>query len=721
MFRKIVLFTLVCALAFIILNLNSAQAEGIPDFVFDENSFQTVIGDDTVSVGMTIKDINETESLTQLNYFVKALYDEKKSYSGTGRVYDKNETKNIQIGLSDFGIRPDGKTHLITFIVNYPDSLDKLVETDESNNTLVKSITFDDVIGNKKLEIKNSQARFIGWTGAELYWKTPYILSNGEASCSAFGIDEEIKPTTNVNVIGIYHSMGIDYLKPNTEYTCHISSAEVNNGIVNNNNKDEDYITFKTVGSGEPPVFNNIALTILPNNTAKAEWTTNLKSHFYNVKWRFADSDHWFTTKWNNNIINGGFHNSQTTKHERIFGEDYSLMSGSTYEYKVCNSTGDFGHGACSDAQMFIYEGEENGETDLETRELEVGVELFFKGITEGDGGITVKYSNLGPGEINGGFAIVLTNGQTTLRNEVPEGEKIASGEITSTFFGMTPGTYTVKVTLDADNDITESDEANNTSTKTITVGGDGQVDDVIKNATQTNSAIKKAPSIHARYSEDKADLLILKLERTISQLENKIVEMEKRLVQKIDKELTNRIKGRILLQVENNGEAWYVDPESENKFYMKDGQASYDIMRSLGLGITNADLETIPIGIQEKIYTLQDTDGDKIPDNLEIAIGTDPNKADTDGDGFDDKSEIFNGYRPDKEGKFNYNQSLINRLKGRIALQVESHGEAWYINPSDGRRYYLGDGNTAYNVMRFLSLGIKNDDLRKIQVGEFE
>jgi len=130
--------------------------------------------------------------------------------------------------------------------------------------------------------------------------------------------------------------------------------------------------------------------------------------------------------------------------------------------------------------------------------------------------------------------------------------------------------------------------------------------------------------------------------------------------------------------------------------------------------------LETIPIGIQENIYTLQDTDGDKIPDNLEVAIGTDPNKADTDGDGYDDKAEILNGYKPTGADKFSYNQKLIDRLKGRIALQVESHGEAWYINPVDGKRYYLGDGNTAYNVMRFLSLGITNDNLRKIQVGEF-
>ena len=143
--------------------------------------------------------------------------------------------------------------------------------------------------------------------------------------------------------------------------------------------------------------------------------------------------------------------------------------------------------------------------------------------------------------------------------------------------------------------------------------------------------------------------------------------------------------------------------------------------MSALGLGISNANLEKIPLGIQQNIYSLKDSDSDGIPDNLEIAIGTDPLKSDTDSDGFDDKTEILAGFKPKGTDKYAYNTKLIDRLKGRIALQVESHGEAWYINPNDGKRYYLGDGNTAYNVMRFLSLGIKNDDLRKIQVGEFK
>ncbi|OGY89763.1 MAG: hypothetical protein A2927_03385 [Candidatus Komeilibacteria bacterium RIFCSPLOWO2_01_FULL_45_10] len=224
-----------------------------------------------------------------------------------------------------------------------------------------------------------------------------------------------------------------------------------------------------------------------------------------------------------------------------------------------------------------------------------------------------------------------------------------------------------------------------------------------------------------ATLESDKTEHLIIKLERTISALEQRIVELEKKLVAAIDQGLVSRVKGRILLQVEENGEAWYVDPESENKLYLKDGEAAYDIMRALGLGITNANLEKIPIGLQEKLFNLKDTDSDGVPDKTEVAVGTDPAKSDSDSDGYNDKAEILSGYKPNSTKKYSYDAKLISRLKGRILLQVESHGEAWYINPVDNKRYYLGDPDTAYNVMRFLSLGIKNNDLRKIQVGEFE
>lgn len=39
----------------------------------------------------------------------------------------------------------------------------------------------------------------------------------------------------------------------------------------------------------------------------------------------------------------------------------------------------------------------------------------------------------------------------------------------------------------------------------------------------------------------------------------------------------------------------------------------------------------------------------------------------------------------------------LSNRLKGKILLQVESAGEAWYVNPDNEKRYYLGRPSDAF------------------------
>jgi len=195
----------------------------------------------------------------------------------------------------------------------------------------------------------------------------------------------------------------------------------------------------------------------------------------------------------------------------------------------------------------------------------------------------------------------------------------------------------------------------------------------------------------------------------------------QKALVQKIDTKLVNRLKGRILLQVENHGEAWYVDMISAERFYLADGDSAYTALRKFGLGITNADLEKIPVGLEERFNDI-DTDGDGLPDKLEEGLGTDPLKADTDGDGVSDGEELLNkNTNPLGAGKLTYNNSLINRVMGRIVLQVESRGEAWYINPVDGKRYYMKNGDAAYQIMRFLSLGITNNNLQKIGVGELE
>lgn len=122
-----------------------------------------------------------------------------------------------------------------------------------------------------------------------------------------------------------------------------------------------------------------------------------------------------------------------------------------------------------------------------------------------------------------------------------------------------------------------------------------------------------------------------------------------------------SRLRGYILLRVEKNGEAWYVSP-SGIRYYMKDGATAYQMMRSFGLGMTEADYAKLQVG----------------------------------------------------------NGPFIDKLRGKIVLRVQAHGEAYYIHPN-GTVHYLKDGAAAYELMRKLSLGIKDTDLLKITEGTIQ
>jgi len=91
----------------------------------------------------------------------------------------------------------------------------------------------------------------------------------------------------------------------------------------------------------------------------------------------------------------------------------------------------------------------------------------------------------------------------------------------------------------------------------------------------------------------------------------------------------------------------------------MANGEEAYNVMRDLGVGIKNNDLE-------------------KIKNNEEFA----------------------------------------KKHSGKIFLQIEEQGQAYYIN-SDGKAYYLKNGDEAYNIMRNLGLGITNENIRKIDIND--
>ncbi len=51
--------------------------------------------------------------------------------------------------------------------------------------------------------------------------------------------------------------------------------------------------------------------------------------------------------------------------------------------------------------------------------------------------------------------------------------------------------------------------------------------------------------------------------------------------------------------------------------------------------------------------------------------------------------------------------ENLGESLSGRIVLQVQQNGEAWYIDPADKKRHSLGWPADAFAVMRERGVGI--------------
>ena len=180
------------------------------------------------------------------------------------------------------------------------------------------------------------------------------------------------------------------------------------------------------------------------------------------------------------------------------------------------------------------------------------------------------------------------------------------------------------------------------------------------------------------------------------------------------NEKMYGNLKGKIILQVESKGEAYYVHPGKKEMHYLGRPEDAFNVMREQGVGISNINLNKIAVSLDN--LSGLDSDGDGLPDDFEIAIGTNPNNPDSDGDGYDDYTEILHGYNPLGVGSMNYDNDFSKKQAGRIFLQVEKNGEAWYVNPENNKRYFLGRPNDAFNVMRNLSLGISDNDLNKLK-----
>lgn len=115
----------------------------------------------------------------------------------------------------------------------------------------------------------------------------------------------------------------------------------------------------------------------------------------------------------------------------------------------------------------------------------------------------------------------------------------------------------------------------------------------------------------------------------------------------------SSRLSGYILLQVEAKGEAWYVYPTNDNRYYLGRPADAFNLMKTLALGVKH-----------------------------DVIANTD----------------IF-----------------PERLSGLILLDVEQSGEVYYIYPKDNKKYYLGRPEAAFRIMREFGLGITNAELSKL------
>ena len=128
-----------------------------------------------------------------------------------------------------------------------------------------------------------------------------------------------------------------------------------------------------------------------------------------------------------------------------------------------------------------------------------------------------------------------------------------------------------------------------------------------------------------------------------------------------IDRDLSNRLKGHLLLQVEDRGRIWYVSDE-DNQRYEVTISNSLPLFRKFALGISLNDLKKIPMP-HESIAR-------------DFGLG----------------------------------------LKGKLLLDVERRGRIWYVD-FQGFRHEVRQDNVL-NLFQNLSLGISNRDLSEIPIG---
>lgn len=140
------------------------------------------------------------------------------------------------------------------------------------------------------------------------------------------------------------------------------------------------------------------------------------------------------------------------------------------------------------------------------------------------------------------------------------------------------------------------------------------------------------------------------------------IIAAEKKNSTKADAKASAKLAGRLLLQVENGGLIWYVNPKN-NQRYLVTMDSALSLFKALSVGISENNLNLIPT----------------------------------------------------KESGAKGNAALRQKMKGKFLLRVEKGGQIVYVD-LDGYRHDIVSSNLM-SIFKSLSLGISNANIRKITV----
>jgi hypothetical protein len=143
----------------------------------------------------------------------------------------------------------------------------------------------------------------------------------------------------------------------------------------------------------------------------------------------------------------------------------------------------------------------------------------------------------------------------------------------------------------------------------------------------------------------------------------DQIEEKESRLVSAVDQELSARLSGAVLLQIESKGEAWYVYPEDLKKYYLGKPRDAYRVIENLGIEIENEEL--INYLYFDKIF----------PESL----------------------------------------------AGMFVINTDNKREVYYVSPQNRWGHLLKSPEEALNLLAVQGLGITNENIRKIEVGRLD